>query len=47
MISKSKAKYYLSWTAKNSTIDKIVKNEVRWIKKLGKAGIKREFKNYI
>ena len=42
-----KAKYYLSWTAKNSTIDKIVKNEIRWIKKLDKDGLKRKFKNYI
>ena len=42
-----KAKHYLSWTAKNSTIDKIVKNEIRWIKKLDETGIKRKFKNYI
>jgi len=43
----SKAKHYISWTPKNSTINKIVKNEIDWIKKLDRTGLKRKFKNYI
>ncbi len=37
----------LGWKAKNSNLDKIVKDEVNWIKKFSKKGYKRKFKNYL
>ncbi len=42
-----KAKSFISWKANNSNINKIIENELNWIKKFDKIGIKRRFKNYI
>ncbi len=42
-----KAKSFLSWKPINSKLDKIIKDEIIWIKKIDKMGIKRKFKNYI
>lgn len=42
-----KAKLFLSWKPTNSNLHKIIKDEITWIKKIDKMGIKRKFKNYI
>ena len=42
-----KAKKLLSWIAKNSNLRKIVHDEINWIKKLKRLGLKRRFKNYL
>ena len=42
-----KAKNQLSWYAKNSNLNKIIRDEINWIKKIDKLGLKRKFKNYI
>ena len=42
-----KVKKVLGWTAKNSDIKKIVDDEIKWILKLKKIGLKRKFKNYL
>ena len=42
-----KAKKLLSWIAKNSNLRKIVHDEVNWVKKLKRLGLKRRFKNYL
>jgi len=42
-----KAKGSLNWIARNSNINKIVLDEINWIKKLKKLGINRKFKNYL
>jgi len=41
-----KAKNLLSWRAKNSNLQTIVRDEIKWIKKINKLKIKRKFKNY-
>ena len=43
----NKAKKLLHWQAKNSNLKKIIYDEVIWIKKIRKLGLKRTFKNYI
>jgi UDP-glucose 4-epimerase len=40
-------KKILNWDAKNSNIKKIVADEIRWILKFSKSGLKRKFKNYL
>jgi len=40
-------KKILNWDAKNSNIKKIVDNEIKWILKFNKMGLKRKFKNYL
>ena len=42
-----KAKSLISWSPNYSNISKIIENELNWINKLGKKGVKRSFKNYI
>ena len=42
-----KAKKLLSWIAKNSNLRKIVHDEINWVKKLKRLGLKRRFKNYL
>jgi len=42
-----KAKKSLNWAARKSNIEKIVNDEILWIKKFKKAGLKRTFKNYL
>lgn len=43
----SKAKKLLNWKPNNSKIDKIIKDEIRWVNFLKKQKIKRKFKNYL
>ena len=43
----SKAKKILNWKPLNSKINKIIKDEIMWVKHLIKHGIKRTFKNYL
>ena len=43
----NKVKKVLGWNAKNSNIKKIVNDEIKWINKINKAGLKRKFKNYL
>ena len=43
----SKVKKVLGWNARNSKIKKIVNDEIKWINKMNKAGLKRKFKNYL
>ena len=43
----NKAKKLLSWVAKYSNLRRIVHDEINWIKKLDRLGLKRRFKNYI
>ena len=43
----NKVKKILGWTAKNSNIKKIIDDEIKWILKLNKIGLKRKFKNYL
>ena len=43
----SKVKKVLGWNARNSNIKKIVNDEIKWINKMNKAGLKRKFKNYL
>ena len=40
-------KKILGWTAKNSNIKKIINDEIKWISKINKIGLKRKFKNYL
>ena len=40
-------KKILNWDAKNSNIKKIVDDEIKWILKFNKMGLKRKFKNYL
>tara|TARA_B110000503_G_scaffold123210_1_gene188606 strand:- start:64 stop:1032 length:969 start_codon:yes stop_codon:yes gene_type:complete len=42
-----KAGKYLKWIPKKSSLKNIIENEVFWIKKFSKQGIKRIFKNYL
>ena len=42
-----KAKKLLSWIATNSNLRKIVHDEINWVKKLKRLGLKRRFKNYL
>ena len=42
-----KVRKSLKWNAKNSNLKKIVDNEINWIKKFRRIGLKRTFKNYI
>lgn len=42
-----KARKILSWEPTNSNMKKIFQNEINWIKKLDKMGIKRKFKTYL
>ncbi len=42
-----KARKILSWKSTNSNMKKIFQNEINWIKKLDKMGIKRKFKTYL
>ena len=42
----NKIRNILGWNAKNSNIKKIVDDEIKWILKLNKDGLKRKFKNY-
>ena len=42
-----KARKQLLWYAKNSNLNNIIHDEINWIKKLNKMGLKRTFKNYI
>ena len=37
----------LGWKAKNSNLNRIVKDEITWIKNFSKKGYKRKFKNYL
>lgn len=39
-------KKILNWNAKNSSIEKIVNDEIKWINKFKRKGLKRRFKNY-
>ncbi len=39
-------KKILNWSAKNSSIEKIVNDEIKWINKFKRKGLKRRFKNY-
>ena len=43
----NKAKKILGWSAKHSNIKKIIDDEIKWILKLNKIGLKRKFKNYL
>ena len=43
----NKAQSLISWKPINSKINKIINNEINWIKKLNKFGIKRRFKSYM
>ena len=43
----SKAKKLLLWRPKNSRLRKIIQDEVKWIYKLKRLGLKRRFKYYI
>ncbi len=43
----NKAKKILNWKANNSNIKKIIDDEMKWIFKFNKMGIKRKFKNYL
>ncbi len=43
----SKAKKKLNWKPTNSKIEKIIKDEILWVKYLMKHNIKRNFKNYL
>ena len=43
----NKAKKKLLWSAKNSNLSKIIYDEINWVKKMNKLGLKRKFKNYI
>ena len=43
----SKAKRILNWSPINSKINKIIKDEVSWVKFLNKKKIQRRFKNYL
>ena len=45
--SSAKAKELLNWYPVNSSVDKIIKDEVLWVKFLKKNNIKRRFKNYL
>ena len=42
----SKAKRILNWFPTNSNINKIIKDEILWVKFLNKHNLKRKFKNY-
>ena len=42
----NKANKKLLWRAKNSNLNNIIKDEINWIKKFNKMGLKRSFKNY-
>ena len=42
-----KAKKILDWTPLNSNINKIIKNEIFWVKYILKKGKIRKFKNYL
>ena len=42
-----KANKVLLWKAINSNLQKIIHNEINWVKKLNKLGLKRSFKNYL
>lgn len=42
----NKIRNILGWNANNSNIKKIVDDEIKWILKLNKDGLKRKFKNY-
>ena len=39
----NKVKKSLKWSAKNSNIKKIINNEIKWIKKFMRMGLKRTF----
>ena len=45
--SSVKAKKLLNWYPINSNVDKIIKDEILWVKFLKKNKIKRRFKNYL
>ena len=40
-------KFHSNWLLVHSNIKKIVNDEIKWIKKINKAGLKRKFKNYL
>lgn len=42
-----KARKILSWKSANSNMKKIFQNELNWIKKIDKKGMKRKFKTYL
>jgi UDP-glucose 4-epimerase len=42
-----KARKQLLWYAKNSNLNNIIYDEINWIKKIDKMGLRRTFKNYI
>jgi len=43
----NKVKKILGWKANNSNIKKIIDDEIKWILKINKMGLKRKFKNYL
>ena len=43
----NKIKKKLNWKAKNSSLKKIIDDEIRWIRKLKKMKLNRSFKNYL
>ena len=43
----SKSKKLLNWKPINSKIDKIIRDEIKWVNFLKKKKIKRKFKNYL
>ncbi len=43
----SKSKKLLNWKPINSKIDKIIRDEIKWVNFLKKQKIKRKFKNYL
>ena len=43
----NKARKQLLWHAKNSNLNNIIYDEINWIKKIDKMGLRRTFKNYI
>ena len=47
MCDNSKAYKFLKWKPKNSNINKIISDEIRWIRFFSKKNIKRKFKNYL
>jgi UDP-glucose 4-epimerase len=43
----SKVRKLLKWNAVNSSLKNIINDEIKWIKKFKKIGLKRTFKNYL
>mgnify|MGYP001195978482 FL=1 len=43
----NKIRKVLGWISKNSNLQKIINDEINWIKKFKKKGLHRKFKNYL